>query len=117
MATRVPSLATLPGDIQAATIDDAKKFFDTYYAPNNAVRVVSGDTTSDEVLKLAEKQFGGIASRPPPSRPDISEPSQTAEKFFTENELQSGRWEGCVPAHAFRGSISHPRLTGLSVQP
>ena len=35
-----------------------KKFFDTYYAPNNAVLVVSGDTTPDEVMKLAEKHFG-----------------------------------------------------------
>ena len=44
-------------DLQAATIDDVKKFFDTYYAPNNAVLVVSGDTTTDEVMKLAREAF------------------------------------------------------------
>jgi len=71
-------------DLQAATLDDVKQFFDTYYAPNNAVLVVSGDTTPDEVMKLAEKHFGGIASRPAPPRPDIKEPAQTAEKSFTE---------------------------------
>ena len=48
-----------------------KSFFDTYYAPNNAVLVVSGDATADEVMKLAEKHFGGIPSRPLPPRPDI----------------------------------------------
>jgi zinc protease len=73
-------------DLQAATLDDVKKFFDTYYAPNNAVLVVSGDTTPDEVMRLAEKHFGGIPSRPLPPRPDIKEPPQTAEKSFTEDD-------------------------------
>ncbi len=72
--------------LQAATLDDVKRFFDTYYAPNNAVLVVSGDTTPDEVMKLAEKHFGGIASRALPPRPDISEPPQTTEKFVTESD-------------------------------
>jgi len=73
-------------DLQAATIEDVKKFFDTYYAPNNAVLVVVGDTTVDEVMKLAEKHFGGIPSRTVPPRPDITEPAQTAEKSFTEGD-------------------------------
>ena len=71
-------------DLEAATIDDVKSFFDTYYAPNNAVLVVAGDAAPDDVMKLAEKHFGGIPSRPVPPPPDISEPPQTAEKFFTE---------------------------------
>jgi predicted Zn-dependent peptidase len=71
-------------DLEAATIEDVKSFFDTYYAPNNAVLVVAGDTTPDEVMRLAEKHFGGIPSRPVPPLPDISEPPQTEEKFFTE---------------------------------
>src|SRR5438477_10084378 len=58
-------------DLEAATLDDVKKFFDTYYAPNNAVLVVSGDATVDEVMKLAQRHFGAIPSRPLPPRPDI----------------------------------------------
>ena len=73
-------------ELEAANLDDVKKFFDTYYAPNNAVLVVSGDTTPDEVMKLAEKHFGTIPSRALPPRPDISEPPQTAEKSFTESD-------------------------------
>src|SRR5262249_51368669 len=38
-------------DLQAATLDDVKQFFDTYYAPNNAVLVVTGDATVDDVMK------------------------------------------------------------------
>jgi predicted Zn-dependent peptidase len=73
-------------DLQAATLADVKSFFDTYYAPNNAVLVVTGDATVDEVMKLAEKHFGPIPSRPLPPRPDISEPPQTAEKSFSESD-------------------------------
>jgi zinc protease len=73
-------------DLRAATLDDVKQFFDTYYAPNNAVLVVSGDTTADEVLKLAEKHFGAIPQRPLPARPDIKEPAQAAEKSFNESD-------------------------------
>src|SRR5262245_1917568 len=73
-------------DLEAATIDDVKKFFETYYAPNNAVLVVTGDTTVDEVMRLAEKHFGGIPSRTLPPRPDISEPPQTEEKSSTEGD-------------------------------
>src|SRR6266550_4400409 len=73
-------------DLEAANLEDVKKFFDTYYAPNNAVLVVSGDTTTDEVMKLAEKHFGAIPQRPLPSRPDIKEPAQTTEKTFSESD-------------------------------
>jgi zinc protease len=73
-------------DIEAATLDDVRKFFETYYAPNNAVLVVTGDATVDEVVKFAEKYFGGISRRPLPPRPDIAEPPQTAEKSFVEKD-------------------------------
>jgi predicted Zn-dependent peptidase len=73
-------------ELEAANLDDVKKFYDTYYAPNNAVLVVSGDTTTDEVMKLAEKHFGAIPQRPLPPRPDIKEPAQTAEKSVSESD-------------------------------
>ena len=71
-------------EIEAATLEDVKKFFDTYYVPNNAVLVVTGDTTVDEVMRLAERHFGSIPQHALPPPPDISEPPQTAEKTFTE---------------------------------
>src|SRR5206468_1593912 len=73
-------------DLQAANLDDVKTLFDTYYTPNNAALVVSGDTTPDEVMKLAEKHFGAIPQRALPPRPDIREPAQTAEKTFSESD-------------------------------
>ena len=45
-------------DLESATIDDAKDFFDRYYAPANAVLAVAGDLDVDDTLGLIEKHFG-----------------------------------------------------------
>ena len=73
-------------DLEAATLEDVRSFFDTYYAPNNAVLVVVGDTTVAEVKRLAEKHFAGIPRRAVPAPPDVSEPPQTAEKRATRDD-------------------------------
>ena len=52
---------------------DVKVFYDTWYAPNNAILVVSGDITAKELKPLAEKYYGGIAKKAVPvrKRPEI----------------------------------------------
>ena len=45
-------------DLDTLTVADAKKWYDTWYAPNNATLVVVGDVKADEVFKLADKYFG-----------------------------------------------------------
>ena len=47
-------------DLNAAGVADVARFFKTYYAPNNAILVVSGDVTLAEVKKLAEDTFGKL---------------------------------------------------------
>lgn len=47
-------------DIQTWTIDDIKNFHATYYQPKNAVIVVAGDISADEVFKTAKEKFGKI---------------------------------------------------------
>ncbi len=71
-------------DLDAATIQDVKSFYEHYYAPNNAVLAIVGDVTPSEVFEKAEKYFGALAGRTVPSRPDVSEAPQTAERRFTE---------------------------------
>jgi zinc protease len=73
-------------ELEAATLEDVRSFFKTYYAPNNAVLVVAGDTTAAEVKRLAEKHFGSIPSQPQPAPVDLSEPAQTAPKSFTRED-------------------------------
>jgi zinc protease len=57
-------------DLTNASIDDVKRFFNTYYAPNNAVLVIAGDIDINEAKQLVRKHFGDIPRGPavPPQR-------------------------------------------------
>jgi zinc protease len=70
-------------DLSAATVEDAKDFFGTYYAPGNAVLTVVGDVQTKAALKLVQKYFEKIAAGPKPPAVDLSEPEQTAEQRRT----------------------------------
>ncbi|MEA3352967.1 MAG: pitrilysin family protein [Campylobacterota bacterium] len=50
-------------DIQNWSIEDIKQFHDKFYAPNNAIVVVAGDITKDEVFKTAKKHFKDIKNK------------------------------------------------------
>ena len=73
-------------EINAATIEDVRSFFKTYYAPNNAVLTIVGDVDANEVRKMVEKHFAGIPSQPMPARVDLSEPAQTKEKRVAQTD-------------------------------
>ncbi|MCM4155574.1 pitrilysin family protein [Gramella sp. AN32] len=47
-------------DLDAATLDEFKEFFDTYYVPNNAVLVVAGDIDVSDTKKMVKDYFGDI---------------------------------------------------------
>jgi len=51
-------------DLNAATLDDIKEWYRTYYGPNNAVISLAGDVTPERALELVTKYFGGIAPGP-----------------------------------------------------
>jgi zinc protease len=67
-------------DLDAASVDDVKAFFKTYYAPNNAVVALVGDIDTKETLAKARKYFGTIPSQEPPQRVDLAEAPKTAER-------------------------------------
>jgi predicted Zn-dependent peptidase len=73
-------------ELEAATLEDVRSFFKTFYAPNNAVLVVVGDTTAAEVRRLAEKHFGSIPRQQQPPPADLSEPPQTAPKHSVRED-------------------------------
>ncbi|WP_298519114.1 pitrilysin family protein [uncultured Kordia sp.] len=52
-------IGSLP-DLQAATLEDVKEFYNTYYGPNNATLVIAGDIDVEETKKAVEKWFGEI---------------------------------------------------------
>jgi zinc protease len=99
------------GDLQhidAATLEEARNFFETYYAPNNAVLVVAGDFDPVQTKRWIEEYFGSIPARAVPPLPDISEPKQTKEKRVSQTDPLAPR-----PALAFayhvppRGTPEH----------
>jgi predicted Zn-dependent peptidase len=69
-------------DIKNWTKEDLEMYFKTYYAPNNAVMVISGDVTVDQVKKLAGKYLEPIPAQPAPKKIHLTEPPQTGERRF-----------------------------------
>src|SRR5688572_6444191 len=55
-------------DLNAASLDDVKEWYRTYYGPNNCVLSLAGDITSERALALVKKYFGGIPPGPPLAR-------------------------------------------------
>jgi len=68
-------------DLDEATVDDVREFFRVYYAPNNAVLVISGAFETEEAKKQVEKFFAGIESQPKPPAIDVEEPAEIAENY------------------------------------
>jgi len=57
-------------DLNAATLDDVKEWFRTYYGPNNAVLVLAGDVSVEEAREKVERYFGDIPPGPPLVKPE-----------------------------------------------
>jgi zinc protease len=67
-------------DIKAWTLDDLKRYFDVYYAPNNAVVVIVGAVKADAVKALATRYFDAIPKRALPPAVRTVEPEQKGER-------------------------------------
>jgi predicted Zn-dependent peptidase len=67
-------------DLTAASTQDVASFFQTYYAPNNAIMAVTGDVTAARVQELARKYFEPIPSQPAPPPVDVTQPPQNGER-------------------------------------
>jgi predicted Zn-dependent peptidase len=61
-------------DLDRASLDDVRRFYDDYYAPSNATLVVSGDIESAEAKKLVDKYFRSLPAWPKPEARRITPP-------------------------------------------
>jgi zinc protease len=73
-------------DLDSAKLEDVDAFFKTFYAPNNAVLVVSGDFEMGDAKKWIDKYFAKLPASKLPSKADLSEPPQDAEQRFTKED-------------------------------
>ncbi|MCX7626935.1 MAG: insulinase family protein [Methylophilaceae bacterium] len=67
-------------DLQQMTAQDARDWYQRWYAPNNATLVVVGDVEPKEVYRLAKKYFGPLKARKLPERKQQAEPEQKGER-------------------------------------
>ena len=58
-------------DLDGASLDDVKRFFETWYGPGNAVLVLCGDFEPESAMESVHRYFGEIRSRPDPQRSEV----------------------------------------------
>lgn len=88
------------GHIENATMGDVRDFFFNHYVPNNAILVVAGNVTTDQVKKLSEKWFGPIPAGKKTERKLSQEPRQEKKRTL--------HVEANVPANALYKSYHMP---------
>ncbi len=86
--------------IENATLEDVRSFFFRFYAPDNAILVVAGNVTVDQVKELSEKWFGPIPAQNVAKRKLPAEPAQTLKRFLEV--------EAKVPSSAFYKAYHMP---------
>ena len=91
--------------IEDATLDDVRKFFFKFYLPNNAIMVVAGNVTFDQVKELSEKWFGPIPAGEKYIRELPAEPQQTEARLEVA--------EGDVPLDAIYKAYHMPGRTDI----
>jgi len=90
---RVPVIGWMH-DLEKLTRDDALGFYRHFYAPRNAILVVSGDVTMEQVRILAEKFYGPVPNGPTMERFQATEPPQIiARRIIMEHsQVRKANW-------------------------
>jgi zinc protease len=79
-------------DLSAASLDDVKGFFRTYYAPNNATLTIAGDFDRDSVRRWVERYYGDIPRGPEVARPAVPAVALPRDTFLVlEDAVQLPR--------------------------
>ena len=87
-------------DLNAASMEDMKAFYQSYYAPNNSILVVGGDISIPEVKKLIHKYYAHIPAQPLPKHKIPMEPEQQAPRKITlKKDVQAVTF-----AYAYKGT-------------
>ncbi len=77
-------------EMEGLTTEDALAFYRTWYAPNNAILVVGGDVTLEQVKTLAEKYYGPLPSHPVPERHRPGEPPKAGATRLVMKSPRAG---------------------------
>ena len=69
-------------DLDAMTLEDLQRHYDTFYSPNNATLIVVGDIKADALLPTVKQLFEPIPKGPSPKQAVSAEPEQRGERRF-----------------------------------
>lgn len=81
-------------ELEQLTREQAVDFYNTHYAPNNAILVVAGDITAQELKPLAKKYYGAVKAGKPRPRTRTTEPPQVAARrvVITDGRVEQPSW-------------------------
>ena len=91
-----------PSDIENWKLDDLKRFFKTYYAPNNAVLVIAGDVDPAQVFALADTYLATLPKQPAPTAITTREPEQQGERQLVVERADA---QSPIVAYAFHNGM------------
>ncbi|MBM3487753.1 MAG: insulinase family protein [Alphaproteobacteria bacterium] len=97
-------------EIERLTTADALEFYRRWYRPNNAILIVTGDVTAEEVRPLAEKHYGPIPRGAVPEQNRIEEPPHLAPRRveLTNERVRQPSWGRSWLAPSYRrGATEH----------
>lgn len=94
-------------DLDAASLDDVKEWFETYYGPSNAILVLAGDINAEEARPLVEKYFGDIEAGPPLTKWDAWVPQR-------EGNTRATMYDQVPQARIYRVWVSPPDTDPIS---
>jgi zinc protease len=81
-----PTIGSM-ADLSAASLEDVKQFFRTYYAPNNATLVIAGDFNRDSAVTWVNRYFGAIPRGPQmPPRPVVPAFAVPRDTFLVQED-------------------------------
>jgi len=89
-------------DLTAASVDDVKNFFKTWYVPSNATIAIVGDFDVSATKKLVEKWFGGFPASKKPATVKVPAPAQKAATKSVDDSFAKQRqvtWAWQSPAN------------------
>ncbi|MCX7338735.1 MAG: pitrilysin family protein [Alphaproteobacteria bacterium] len=93
-----------PHHIQNYTSAAVRQHYETWYAPNNAILIISGKVSLGDILPLVEKHFGLLKSHPLPERRRPMEPDHKGitmhiQQYNKRNSLVLASWYYQAPNH------------------
>jgi zinc protease len=97
-------------EISALTRADAMKFYRTWYKPNNAIVVISGDVRPEDALALAKVSYGKIPGGSLPSKQIFHEPEHTSPRrvIHEDTRVRQSSFQRLYLAPAYNGRAREP---------